>query len=207
MGFVLASALVVLGALGLTLWHMFPLSRPQVFFLATQMRPNMDVRLYSMPIKSDPNNIDRYIRYFVQEYVRARNEIVPSTKLMQQKWGNGDDGIVNTWSTPDVYRDFVATQMWNTIMYPNVNIDMSCTVEFQQGGPIKSTHDGKTWRVNFSYLCVNSDGQTARKDYTIILDIAQEDTIQWGDRLNNPLGIKVSRYAVESDNGDPLDFQ
>lgn len=37
MTFVFATALVVLGALGLTLWQLFPLNRPQVFFLTTQI--------------------------------------------------------------------------------------------------------------------------------------------------------------------------
>ena len=29
--------------------------------------------------------------------------------------------------------------------------------------------------------------------------------IKWSDRLNNPLGIRVSEYEIESGNGDPLD--
>ena len=29
-------------------------------------------------------------------------------------------------------------------------------------------------------------------------------TIKWSDRLDNPLGIRVSEYEIESENGDPL---
>ena len=76
MTFVFATALVVLGALGLTLWQLFPLNRPQVFFLTTQVRPDMEVRLYSMPTKSNKGNIDLYLSSFVKEYIKARNEIV-----------------------------------------------------------------------------------------------------------------------------------
>ena len=35
--------------------------------------------------------------------------------------------------------------------------------------------------------------------------MADGTTINWADRLNNPLGIRVSEYVVESGNGDPLD--
>ena len=45
------------------------------------------------------------------------------------------------------------------------------------------------------------------KEYKIRikLDMADDATIKWSDRLNNPLGVRVSEYVVESGNGDPLD--
>ena len=53
MMFVLATALVVLVALGMTIYNMFPLNRPQVFFLATTVRDDQDVRLVQMQPKSN----------------------------------------------------------------------------------------------------------------------------------------------------------
>ena len=64
--FVLATALVVLAALGMTIYNMFPLNRPQVFFLTTTVRDNQDVRLVQMQPKSE--NLDRYTKAFVREY-------------------------------------------------------------------------------------------------------------------------------------------
>ena len=35
--------------------------------------------------------------------------------------------------------------------------------------------------------------------------MADGTTMKWVDRLNNPLGVRVSEYIIESGNGDPLD--
>jgi len=29
--------------------------------------------------------------------------------------------------------------------------------------------------------------------------------LKWSERLDNPLGVRVSEYRIESGNGDPLD--
>lgn len=210
MTFVFATALIMLGTLGLTLWQLFPLDRPQVFFLTTQPRPDMEVRLYSMPMKSDKiNTTELYLQSFVKEYVKARNEITRNANVMQRKWGNGDDGVVNMWSTPNVFEDFANTAMREALMYSDVIIDISCTVEFPAGGVRKYRADGLTWEATFNYICANNNGQLPRKEYKIIVELEKEDetTIKWGDRLNNPLGIRVSRYEIESGNGDPLNFE
>jgi len=209
MTFVFATALVVLGALGLTLWQLFPLNRPQVFFLTTQAKPDMEIRLYSMPVKDEKKNVDLYLQSFVKEYIKARNEIVKNPNVMQRKWGNGADGVVSMWSTQDVFSNFVKTAMWDALMYSGATIDMSCTVEFPPMGVVPRKADGLTWTANFSYICANNDGQLPRKEYTIIIELEKEDetAIEWGDRLNNPLGIRVKRYEVESGDGDPLNFE
>lgn len=210
MTFVFATALVVLGTLGLTLWQLFPLNRPQVFFLTTQARPDMEIRLYSMPLKSDKfNPTDLYLQSFVKEYIKARNEIIPNANVMQRKWGNGDDGVISMWSNSDVFEDFSKTAMREALMYSNATIDVKCTVEFPAGGVVKRRANGLTWTANFNYICANNDGQLPRKEYTIIIELEKEDeaTIKWGERLNNPLGIRVSRYEIENGNGDPLDFK
>jgi len=210
MAFVFATALVVLGALGLTLWQLFPLDRPQVFFLMTQPRSDMEVRVISMPLKSDKFNAGTlYLQSFVKEYVKARNEISTNSKVMQRKWGNGDDGVVNMWSTPEVFKEFTQTAMWNTLMYPDVQSDLSCSVEFIRGGVTERRADGLTWTANFNYICANNDGQLPRKEFTIIIELEKEDeaTLKWGNRFNNPLGIRVRRYEIEKGPGDPLDFK
>lgn len=207
MMFVFASALVVLGVLGVTLWQMFPLNRPQVFFLTTQVKPDMEVRLYSMP--PDNKYIEAYKTSFIKEYVKARNEITNKTSEMRRKWANSQDGVVNMWSTPDVYNGFTKTAMWNALMYSDAIIDMTCTVEFPPRPVTARRKDGLTYTVNFNYLCTNSNGQTSRKEYTIIVELEKEDNkvIEWSDRLNNPLGIHVKRYEIETGDGDPLNFE
>lgn len=210
MAFVFAAALVVLGALGVTLWRLFPLDRPQVFFLMTQPRSDMEVRVISMPLKSDQfDTTELYLESFVKEYIKARNEIIANPKVMQRKWGNGTDGVVNTWSTPDVFKAFTQTAMWNALMYPDAQINVSCSVEFPSRSVVPRRADGLTWTASFNYICANNDGQLPRKEFTIIVELEKEDeaNLKWGDRFNNPLGVRVRRYEIEAGPGDPLDFK
>ncbi|MBD5391188.1 hypothetical protein HDR66_00060 [bacterium] len=208
MMFVMAAAIVVAGAMGITLWRLFPLNRPQVFFLTTEVQPDMEVHLYGMPIRSDARSASQYKMAFIKEYIKARNEIVPDVDLMQRKWGNGADGVVEMWSTGDVFDDFAQTTVRSIVMQPDAEINVTCTVEFPQRAIEEYTADKMTYSARFNYLCTNSDGQTTGKDYKIIITLENEEepTIKWGDRLNNPLGVRVAEYKIEGDNGDPLDF-
>lgn len=202
MTFVFSAALVVVIVLIVTLFKMFPLNKTQIFFLTTQPRSDLEIKLsYFAP---DENNIDVYKQAFVKEYIKARNEIVPSAIAMQKKWSATEDGIVYTWSTPDVYAAFANTSMWTAYMNDIPDFVFSCPVEFQSIAPRAKD----TYAATFSYFCTNnSDGQTTKKDYTIVLKLELENTIKWTDRLNNPLGIRVAEYSIESGNGDPLDFK
>lgn len=201
--FVFAAALVVVVVLFITLYKMFPLTRPQVFFLMTQPRNDLEIRLAELPPTDE--NLDIYKRSFIREYIKARNEIVPNAKRMRQKWNNDDTGIVRAWSTADVYNEFTQTGMWTALMNDVPDFEFSCPVEFQPGAIAPRGND--TYAVSFSYFCANSDGQIDKKDYTIVIRLEMEDNakIKWSDRLYNPLGIRVAEYKIESGNGDPLD--
>ncbi len=203
MTFVFAAALVVVVVLIITLYKMFPLNRPQVFFLMTQPRSDLEIRLAELPPTDE--NLDIYKRAFIREYIKARNEIVPNTKTMCQKWNNDENGIVRTWSTSDVYNAFTQTNLWTALMNDVPDFEFTCPVEFQPGAIAPRSND--TYAVSFSYFCANSDGQIDKKDYTIVLrlELDGDATIKWSDRLNNPLGIRVAEYRIESGNGDPLD--
>jgi type IV secretory pathway component VirB8 len=200
MTFVLATALVVLVALGMTIYNMFPLNRPQVFFLTTTVRDNQDVRLVQMQPKSE--NLDRYTKAFVREYIRHRNEIFENPNAMHQKW-NSANGDVRIMSTDDVYAGFADTALFNAIMSeaPSFN----CWVTFDGAPMYLASEDA--YQVEFRYFCSDSTGHTAPKDYTIKLKLETEDNaqIKWADRVDNPLGLRVSEYEIVSGNGDPLD--
>ena len=128
MTFVFASAIVVLVALVFTLYNMFPLNRPQVFFLMTAPKQNLQVVLREM-VPSD-ENLENYKKSFILEYIKARNEIVPNAGVMRTKWNNGTDGVVYTWSTQDVYNTFTETNMWQAWMSGLPDFEFSCSVEF-----------------------------------------------------------------------------
>ncbi len=207
MVFLFAATVITLAALGFALYKMFPLNRPQVFFLTTQPRSELDITLTEMVPTAD--NLATYKDHFIREYIRARNEVVPNTKVMLRKWNNDDAGIVRTWSTPEIYGQFTKTNLWRALMNTVPDFEFSCRVEFQSDGtaPITPRTDD-TYAAKFRYFCMDKNGrQTAPKDYTIVVKLAMgtPTTIQWADRLNNPLGIRIAGYEIESGNGDPLD--
>lgn len=210
MTFVFATSLVVLIVLVITLLKMFPLNKTQVFFLTTQPKSNLEIQISEFTPNSE--NIEIYKQAFIKEYIKARNEIIPNAGVMQRKWSATADGSVYSWSTPEVYSVFQKTAMWIAYMNDIPDFEFRCPVEFEAISP----RSENTYAVNFRYFCTdasNSGGHTPEKDstivldkdYTIVLKLEQEKAIKWTNRLNNPLGMRVSEYKIESGNYDPLD--
>ena len=199
--FVFAGCVVVTFVLFMTLEKMFPLNRPEVFFVTSKPEGASVIQITELP----PNNqnLENFRKAFVMEYVRARNEIEQNMSIMRKKWGNSD-GVVAAWSTVDVYNAFRRTGLYNAIMSDYPDFPFTCVVNFR-GVPMQLQNN--LYTVRFEYFCSDSNGQTDKKDYTIHVGIEMTDDaqIQWTERLNNPLGIKVSEYRVDGGGGDPLD--
>ena len=70
--FVFAGMAVVLFVLFMTLGKMFPLNRPEIFFITTKPANSSSIQITDLPMDSE--NIDSYKMAFVMEYVRARIE-------------------------------------------------------------------------------------------------------------------------------------
>lgn len=199
--FVFAAALVMLLVLVFVLYNMFPLNHPQVFFLMTQPRDNLEIQLFELPPADE--NLDIYKRGFIREYIKARNEIIPNASEMRKKWNN-ENSVIKSWSTPQVYDEFTQTDMWTAWMNDVPDFVFTCPVEFNAGAVAPRAEN--TYAVTFSYFCTNNDGQVDKKDYTIVIRLEMDDMskLKWTDRLNNPLGMRVAEYTIESGNGDPL---
>lgn len=202
MTFVLAGAIAVLAALALTLSNMFPLNRPQIFFLTTEVRDDLNVKLIEMPPVD--KNLEDYKTAFVREYIRYRNEVFTNPAIMQKKW-NSQDGIVRKMSSDEVYKNFVETDMFFAIASGMPGFDFQCPVNFE-GAPVYMSRDD-AYRVKIRYFCTdNSTGQTIPKDYTIKvkIDADADKEIKWVDRIENPLGLRVTEYEIVTGDGDPL---
>ena len=189
----------MLFVLAMTIEKMFPLNRPEIFFVTARTEQNTLIQVAQM--QPTEKFADTYMQAFVMEYLRARNEIVNSIALMRQKWA--DNGPVAMWSDAAVYQNFKKTDMYHAIMNDYPEISFSCPIEI---GSVKK-FKANEYTVNVAYYCKYSDGQTARKNYTIRvgLTVAPTPQIEWRERFDNPLGIKVSQYVIESGDGDPLD--
>ena len=201
---VFAATLVVLVVLVATLYNMFPLNRPEVFFLRSATPDSTEITLTQ--IMPDGADFETYKKAFITEYVKARNEINPGVRIMEKNWGM-PNGIVKTMSTDDVFAEFVNTSMYQEFLLNNASLGFSCSVEFSPKPVNAYTSDGSTYTVDFKWFCTNSYGQTDRKDYRIKITLTTEDakSMKWADRMENPLGLRVAEYSVESGDGDPLD--
>ena len=202
---VFAAALVVLAVMAVTLYRMFPLDRPEVFFLRTENPTNTEITLTQ--VLPDAGDLDDYRREFIAEYVKMRNEIEPNIHTMKTKWDK-----VRTMSSADIDAGFANTAMYQEYLINTANktgdgFNFSCSVEFPRGSVRPYKNDDATYTVDFKWFCTNSYGQTDRKDYRIKIKLVTDDTqnMKWVDHMENPLGLRVSEYSVESGDDDPLD--
>lgn len=211
--FVLATSVVVLGALAVTLIKMIPLERPEVFFLQA---PTRSVNIVIEPLSPDANNqeaIDNYEQGFIREYVIARNTLHPNYVITRNNWAQ----IIKPWSSNKVFSTFTNTTLYRDYMFSNRPPVLSCSVNFSNSNRdpaiirTKSTSTtNNEYIVNFAWICENSGGQTTQKNYKIRIKIQSDldknmsGTIDNLEKLGkNPLGIQVTEYEVQGSN-DPL---
>ncbi|MCL2331477.1 MAG: VirB8/TrbF family protein [Proteobacteria bacterium] len=210
MTFVFAGAVAVVIILILTVTRIFPLQRTQVFFLTTQPRNDVEISLTTLSVNDQ--NLALYKESFLKEYIKARNEIIPNAGVMTRKWQPNYNGMVYTWSSPDVFAAFAATKMVTAMRVAIPEFEFRCSVNFKDKPAPRAEN---RFAVSFTYSCVDNagqpmsvdnSGQPASKDYTIVIQLEMQPRIRWSERLRNPLGIKVVEYTIESGGGDPLDF-
>ncbi len=202
---VFAATLVVLAAMAVTLYKMFPLDRPQVFFLRSSNPTDSEITLTQ--VMPNGGDLDDYRRNFIAEYIKSRNEIEPNLRTMARNWKRTE-----TMSTPDIFAGLANTDMYQRFLLDTTNensgvFDLSCSVEFPQNGGVRPyKNDDATYIVDFKWFCTNSYGQTDRKDYRIKVKLETDDTqnMKWVNHMENPLGLRVTEYSVESGDGDPL---
>jgi type IV secretory pathway component VirB8 len=192
---------VVLFVLFMTLGKMFPLNRPEIFFITTKPINSSSIQITELPANDE--NVDVYKKAFVMEYVRARNEVERNITVMRRKWVD-EGSVVAMWSTPEVYEKFTKTDMYNAIKFDYPDFAFNCPVTFM-GEPLMLKED--TYTIVMRYHCESNSGPTDRRDYKIRVVLAKDnDTIiDWIERLNNPLGLKVKEYTVLNGN-DPLNW-
>jgi len=207
MTFVMATALVVLVVLVITLDKMFPLNRPQVFFLTTENTADKELTLTKIPA-----DLAMYKMEFVKEYVRQRNEITPDLAIMRARWANSDNGVVKTRSTDAVFGEFLLTDMVNVV---NQDLDepfnIECRVEFPESYAVVQKVGAKeTYTVQFWYFCKDKQFGDQEDVQQFVLDVALEPTaqnaIRWAERMENPLGLRVNGYTIIKGGRDPLNW-
>lgn len=213
--FVFAAILVVFVTLIFTISKIFPLNRSQVYFLTAQPRQEIDINLSQLVTTEHDIALKKYIPAWIREYVKVRNEISPNITNMRKKWGVSPTGYVYTWSSAEEYSNFMSKKFPQYVMTNRtLRVDYECVVNFDKSAVIPRTTDYRTFAVNFSHICYNTNNpeQIFEKNYQAIITIEfdNEKAVRWVETIENPLGIKVIDYKIESiDNlpasTDPLD--
>ncbi len=211
LAFVLATSVVVLGALVFTLMKMMPLERPEVFFLYTPTR-SANVVIEPLDPSSSNNKValNNYKEGFVREYVIARNTLSAVPGATRRNWAR----IVKPWSANDIFSKMVKTPLYKEFalgdQLPNVSCDVNFSSPNNDKPVLKMNND--TYNVKFTWVCKNSGGQTTQKNYKIQIRIKSDldekisGTLENLEKLrNNPLGIQVVQYDILDGRGDPLD--
>ncbi len=215
MTFVMATSLVVLVVLIITLDKMFPLNRPQVFFLTSETLEDRELTLTEIP----DDSLEDYKQQFIREYVRERNEIVPNLSIMRALWADSPDGVIKTRSTDEVFGKFAMTDMVNIITRDrdlDESFNINCTVEFPPSkSVVPKTGETNTYIVTFMYKCNDGSFETQEilRPYTLSIELEStaQNAVKWAERMENPLGIRVSGYNVINKEGkvindDPLNW-
>lgn len=204
MAFVLAGCLTILIIMIVTLSQMFPLERTQIFFLASEPKSDQVISIKNFNV--DARDLATYKENFIKEYIIARNQIVPSYPVMRRKWRADAIGSVFVYSSPDIYADFMKTDMWNAIMIGRYEpLAFRCDVSFYKTEPRRLGGAIEQYAVKLRYICADeSTGQSEAKDFTIAISVAFQSNVNWNERLDNPLGLKVVGYEIEDGGRDPL---
>jgi len=203
MTFVLAGCLTTLVVLVATLAQMFPLERTQVFML--HARPAADQIISVERFDININNMEAFKENFIKDYITLRNQIFPNYAAMRRKWRTGPEGMVYAFSSTGVYADFKKTDLWFAVMEGRrEEMNFRCDVVFNRAIAPRSPN---VYAVRFRWICSDeTTGQAIAKDFTIRIGLEFPRTLNWNERLDNPLGLKVSEYAVEGEEIDPLDY-
>lgn len=208
--FVLATSVVVVLALLVTLWKMIPLERPEVFFLYTPTRSANIIIDPLVPNASNKNALNKYKEGFVREYVIARNTLYANSGMTRKNWLR----IIRPWSSTKVYSAFTKTRLYKDFALGEQIPNVSCNVNFSSptnDEPVLRMNND-TYNVKFTWVCENIGGQTTQKNYTIQIKIQSDldkkisGTMENLEKLrDNPLGIQVVQYDILVGHGDPLD--
>lgn len=213
LAFVLATSVVVVLALVLTLTQMVPLERPEIFFLFTQTIPSNVVIMPMNPDSANQKTVINYKKGFIREYIIARNELKSGSEtiLTRENW----ETIVKPWSSPKVFSDLQNTTLYKRYTFGAVPPMLSCDVNFSnindERAILQLDDEGNEYSVNFVWICKNISGHIPPKNYKIRIRIQSEldkkvsGLVNNLEKLqNNPLGIRVVEYDIEEGETDPL---
>ena len=173
----------------LAIFQVVPLYRVEPFLLTFQ---NRSEQVYNIqPITDELRNRKAITEVFVREYVLLRSSFTSDVSEVETRWMPG--GPIQEMSTNQVYQDFldnVAKKAVGIIKNQGMTRDVKIL-------SVNELTDG-VWQVEYETKDMYPDSAAPEVGYwTASLNVGfRRKTVKYGDRLKNPVGFTVIRYAL-----------
>lgn len=173
----------------LAIFQVLPLYRVEPFLLTFQ---NRSEQVYNIqPIKNGLRNQKAITEVFVREYVLLRSTFDRNIPEMEARWM--PDGPIQEMSSSDVYEDFLkntAQRALNLIRTRGLSREVKILSVNELANGI--------WQVEYETRDMYPESSRPEVNYwTASLNIGyRRKSVKYGDRLKNPVGFTVTRYAL-----------
>lgn len=173
----------------LAIFQVLPLYRVEPFLLTFQNRAE---QVYNIqPITTELRNRKAITEVFVREYVLLRSTFSSDLAETEARWMPG--GPIQEMSNNKVYQDFLDNVAKRAIsIIKNQGMERSVKIL-----SVNELTDG-VWQVEYETRDMYPDSAQPEIGYwTASLNVGyRRKTVKYGDRLKNPVGFTVIRYAL-----------
>ena len=173
----------------LAIYQVLPLYRVEPFLLTFQ---NRSEQVYNIqPIREGMRNQKAITEVFVRQYVLMRSSFSRDIAEMEARWMPG--GAIQEMSSPNIYQDFLnntARKALNIIKTRGLSREVKILSVNELANGI--------WQVEYETRDMYPDSSKPEVNYwTASLNVGyRKKTVKYGDRLKNPVGFTVNRYAL-----------
>ena len=173
----------------LAIFQVVPLYRVEPFLLTFQNRAE---QVYNIqPLTVELRNRKAITEVFVREYVLLRSTFTSDVSEVESRWMPG--GPIQEMSSNTVYQDFLDNVAKKAVSIIK-NQGMTRSVKILS---VNELTDG-VWQVEYETKDMYPDSAQPEVGYwTASLNVGyRRKTVKHGDRLKNPVGFTVRRYAL-----------
>lgn len=173
----------------LAIIQVLPLYRVEPFLLTFQ---NRSEQVYNIqPIKEGLRNQKAITEVFVREYVLLRSSFTRDVSEMEARWSV--DGPIKEMSSARVYDDFLKNTAQKALQVIRARgLDREVKIL-----SVNELTNG-IWQVEYETRDMYPESTQPEVNYwTASLNVYyRPKTVKYGDRLKNPIGFTVNRYAL-----------
>ena len=172
----------------LTIGQLLPLYRLESFMLTFE---NKQEQVYNIQPLSDMDSRKEITETFVREYVLMRSAFSSNMKEMESRWLPG--GPIQEMSSSAVYQAFIEKTAKKALdIIKNKGLVRSVRIM-----TVNELGNGM-WQVEYETRDMYPSSPAPQVEYwTASLRVGyRKKSVKYGERLNNPIGFTVVRYAL-----------